>query len=70
MKRREFLSKTMPPGVMLPSLMSGFSLKAFGASSLLSAITGAGTESDHVIVIIQLNGVTMVKYGGSIRYQL
>ena len=56
MKRREFLTKTLPAGVMLPSLINGFSLKAFGASSLLSAITGAGLETDHVLVIIQLNG--------------
>jgi uncharacterized protein (DUF1501 family) len=56
MKRREFLTKTLPAGVILPSLINGFSLKAFGASSLLSAITGAGLETDHVLVIIQLNG--------------
>lgn len=56
MKRREFLTKTLPAGVLMPSLLSGFSLKAFGASSLLSAITAAQGETDHVIVIIQLNG--------------
>ncbi|MDN3585503.1 DUF1501 domain-containing protein [Pedobacter aquatilis] len=56
MKRREFLKKAMPAGVVLPSLIGGFSLKAFGASSLLSAITAANQETDHVLVIIQLNG--------------
>lgn len=56
MKRREFIAKTLPAGVLLPSLISGFSLKAFGASSLLSAITAASEETDHVLVIIQLNG--------------
>ncbi|RZL59497.1 MAG: hypothetical protein EOO93_15700, partial [Pedobacter sp.] len=56
MKRREFLTKAMPAGVVLPSLIGGFSLKAFGASSLLSAITAANQETDHVLVIIQLNG--------------
>jgi uncharacterized protein (DUF1501 family) len=56
MKRREFITKTLPAGVLLPSLISGFSLKAFGASSLLSAITSASEETDHVLVIIQLNG--------------
>jgi len=56
MKRREFITKTLPAGVVLPSLISGFSLKAFGASSLLSAMTAASEETDHVLVIIQLNG--------------
>lgn len=56
MKRREFITKTLPAGVLLPSLINGFSLKAFGASSLLSAMTSASEETDHVLVIIQLNG--------------
>ena len=56
MKRRDFLGKTLPAGVLLPSLINGFSLKAFGSSSLLSAITAANEETDHVLVIIQLNG--------------
>ena len=54
MKRRDFLGKTLPAGVLLPSLISGFSLKAFGSSSLLSALTAASEETDHVLVIIQL----------------
>lgn len=56
MKRREFIGKTLPAGVVLPSLLNGFSVKAFGASSLLSALTAASEETDHVLVIIQLNG--------------
>jgi len=56
MKRREFISKALPAGVVLPSLINGFSIKAFGASSLLSAITAAEDETDRVLVIIQLNG--------------
>lgn len=56
MKRREFIGKTLPAGVLLPSLINGFSLKAFGASSLLSAMTALTEETDHVLVIIQLNG--------------
>lgn len=56
MRRREFITKTLPAGVLLPSLINGFSLKAFGASSLLSAMTSASQETDHVLVIIQLNG--------------
>jgi uncharacterized protein (DUF1501 family) len=56
MKRRDFLTNSLPAGVLIPSLIGGFSLKAFGASSLLSAITAANEETDHVLVIIQLNG--------------
>ena len=56
MKRRDFLGKAIPAGIVLPSLINGFSMKAFGASSLLSALTAAPTETDHVFVIIQLNG--------------
>jgi len=56
MKRRDFLTKVFPAGVVLPSLINGFSIKAFGASTLLSALTQAQIETDHVFVIIQLNG--------------
>jgi uncharacterized protein (DUF1501 family) len=56
MKRRDFLTKAIPAGVVLPSLINGFSVKAFGASTLLSALTSAQVETDHVFVIIQLNG--------------
>lgn len=56
MKRRDFLGKAIPAGIILPTLISGFSMKAYGASSLLSALTAAPTETDHVFVIIQLNG--------------
>ena len=56
MKRRDFLGKAIPAGIILPTLINGFSMKAFGASSLLSALTAAPIETDHVFVIIQLNG--------------
>jgi uncharacterized protein (DUF1501 family) len=56
MKRRDFLGKAIPAGVVMPSLINGFSFKAFGASELISALTGAGQETDHVLVLIQLNG--------------
>jgi len=56
MKRRDFLGKAIPAGIILPTLINGFSMKAFAASSLLSALTAAPTETDHVFVIIQLNG--------------
>jgi uncharacterized protein (DUF1501 family) len=56
MKRRDFIGKVIPAGIVLPTLINGFSMKAFASSTLLSALTAASTETDHVFVIIQLNG--------------
>ena len=56
MKRRDFIAKAIPAGVVLPSLINGMTFKAFGASPLMSALTSAGEESDHVLVLIQMNG--------------
>ncbi|MBE7177493.1 MAG: DUF1501 domain-containing protein, partial [Mucilaginibacter polytrichastri] len=56
MNRRNFLKKAVPAGVVLPSMISGFSMKAYGASHMLSALTAAGTETDHVLVLVQLTG--------------
>jgi uncharacterized protein (DUF1501 family) len=57
MKRRDFLRNTST-GVLLPSLVSGFSFRAFGADSdiMQSLLLPPVTETDHVFVIIQLNG--------------
>ncbi len=54
MKRRKFFEKVTPL-VVLPSLINGFSFKAYGALPLLDAIANAG-NTDHVLVLIQLNG--------------
>lgn len=56
MKRRDFLKRAVPAGVVMPALLNGFSVKAFGASDMLSALTSAGMETDHVLVMIQLIG--------------
>ncbi len=57
MKRRDFLRKSVPAGVMLPSLVSGFSFRAFSAdSAIMQSLLLPVTETDHVFVIIQLNG--------------
>ena len=57
MKRRDFLQKAIPAGVMLPSLVSGFSFRAFSADSpIMQSLLLPVTETDHVFVIIQLNG--------------
>jgi uncharacterized protein (DUF1501 family) len=56
MKRREFLQTLGPAGIVFPALINGFTFKAFAESPLVSALTQAPTETDHVLVIIQLNG--------------
>ena len=56
MKRRDFLSKAIPAGIVMPALINGFTFKAFGASELISSLVAAGEETDHVLVLIQLNG--------------
>lgn len=56
MKRRDFIRRTAPAGIVFPALINGFTFKAFAESPLASALTQAPTETDHVLVIIQLNG--------------
>ncbi len=58
MKRRDFLRNAVPTGVVLPSILSGLSLKAFGADSspLMQALLNPVTDTDHVLVIVQLTG--------------
>ena len=57
MKRRDFLKNTVPVGIMLPSLINGFAIKAFGASSpLLQSLLLPITDTDHVLVLVQLTG--------------
>ncbi len=57
MKRRDFLRNTIPAGVVIPSLVGGFSFKAFSADSpIMQSLLLPVTETDHVFVIIQLNG--------------
>lgn len=57
MKRRDFFSRSLPAAITLPALINGFSVKAYtGASPLVQALMGAPTETDKVLVLIQLNG--------------
>src|SRR5271156_1034036 len=51
MKRRDFFRSSMP--VLLPALIPGISLRAM-TSSFLRPMREEG--SDHVLVLIQLNG--------------
>jgi len=55
MKRRDFLRTTVPATV-LPAMLGGYSIKAFAEGSGLSGMFGLGTNTDHVLVLVQLNG--------------
>jgi uncharacterized protein (DUF1501 family) len=55
MKRRDFLTKSA--AATFPALLGGYSVKALGADSpLVQALMGGGTDTDHVLVLIQLSG--------------
>ena len=55
MKRRDFIKRTVPVSV-LPIFLGGLTLRAYGRSPILEALVSSGTETDHVLVLIQLNG--------------
>ena len=55
MKRRDFI-RTTSTGAILPAVINGFSLKSFGEDSPLNTLLSSATETDHVLVIVQLNG--------------
>jgi len=57
MKRRDFLKNTIPAATIFPAIVDGYSAKAFtGNSPLLSALLSPNIDTDHVLVIVQLNG--------------
>ncbi|MBC7949672.1 MAG: DUF1501 domain-containing protein [Chitinophagaceae bacterium] len=57
MKRREFLKNTVPAAAILPAVVDGYSVKAFDNNSpLLQALMNPTIDTDHVLVIVQLNG--------------
>lgn len=57
MRRRKFLSHTIPAAVGLPALLNGISFTAFGSShSDLSRLLSENTATDHVLVLVQLEG--------------
>lgn len=55
MKRRDFIKASVPAAV-LPAVINGFSIKAFGEDSPLARLLGNSTSTDHVLVIVQLSG--------------
>ncbi len=57
MKRRSFLQKAVPATVVFPSFINGLAVRAFGADSpLMQQLVMPYTDTDHVLVIVQLNG--------------
>ena len=55
MKRREFFQKGLPATALLPGLINGYSVRAFADDSpLVQALMQGITDTDHVLVIIQL----------------
>ena len=54
MKRRKFIS-ALSGATVLPVLLDGLSLRSFAASPLLQTLA-ASTNTDHVLVLIQLSG--------------
>jgi len=55
MKRRQFLRNAIPASAIFPSLVNGFTVKAFGAAGFFESLAGAA-DNDHVFVMIQLSG--------------
>jgi uncharacterized protein (DUF1501 family) len=70
MKRRHFLRNMIPATAIFPSLVNGFTVKAFGAAGFFESLAGAA-DNDHVFVIIQLAGgndglntvIPLINYG-------
>ena len=57
MRRRNFLKQALPASITMPALLNGLSVKAFTAQSpLVQALMGTTTDTDKVLVLIQLNG--------------
>ncbi len=56
MKRRTFLRNTFPAMTILPVLVNGHPIKAFGIDSPFFSLLGTSTVTDHVLVIVQLSG--------------
>ncbi|TAE51791.1 MAG: DUF1501 domain-containing protein, partial [Bacteroidetes bacterium] len=55
MKRRQFIKRSTAAAT-LPILLGGFSIHAFGRNPKLAMMTNLTTETDHVLVLVQLNG--------------
>ena len=57
MKRKDFLKYSIPTATVLPALLNGYTVKAFNQTSpLVQALMSTNTNTDHVLVIVQLSG--------------
>lgn len=55
MKRRDFL-RTMAPAAVLPIMLGGYQIKAYGRTPLFERLLASAADTDRVLVLIQLNG--------------
>ncbi len=55
MKRRNFIKNTLPVAI-LPSFLQGQNMAAYGPDSMLSRLAATFTDTDHVLVLVQLSG--------------
>ena len=55
MKRKTFIKRALPIAT-LPFLLNGFPLRAFGKGSMFEKILRSASQSDRVLVIIQMTG--------------
>lgn len=56
MKRSSFLKRTIPAAAVLPNIVNGMTIKAFAADSPFIKNLLFATDTDHVLVIVQLTG--------------
>jgi uncharacterized protein (DUF1501 family) len=57
MKRRDFLRYSIPAAATFPAVINGLPVRALGIESpLIRALMSAPTDTDHVLVLIQMNG--------------
>lgn len=56
MKRRTFLQKSIPAATLLPGVINGITVKTFAAGSPLVRRLLMPTDTDKVLVIVQLTG--------------
>src|SRR5262245_57551288 len=57
MKRRDFLKYSVPAATAAQTMINGIPVRAMGMESpLIRALMGAATDTDHVLVLVQLNG--------------
>ena len=48
--------RTAAPVTLMPIILGGYAVKAFSRSPLLEKLVASATETDRVLVLIQMNG--------------